>query len=324
MKTLCVYMLHWNKLNERMKNIEKFREIAKQQTYFEVDFEIISEHDPETFNLESVKNLIKLEISQNDPFYSFRTQLTQRTISNTLKHYTALQKIASRNDVCYNLVLEDDVEFNVSFFEQLNEIMNSVESGANKTYDVIFLGLPPEPDTDKSKISFQNVLDKQTPLIANDSYIVSHSAAKQLMINFFPIGFDTSVHFTQLLKNHDLKALKTFPNLTGDGSKIGTYSSSVKENNILIFNNDYKSLYRNIESNSSDLMKNESIYLNTQYKEHPDILHMMALTYLKMKNFDQSLSFFQKAYAAYSVQHCLMNKNCVFMKNYITAFKFTQ
>jgi GR25 family glycosyltransferase involved in LPS biosynthesis len=325
MKSICIYLLHWEKLSDRTKNIDKIREISKLQNIFNIEIEIIKEHNPDTFNLESIKNLIKFEIPENHPLVHFRTQLTQRTISNTLKHYAAIQKIACSDDYDYYLVLEDDVEINTSFFNQLDEIINFVKNNnEHSSFDMIFFGHPPEADTDKTKISLKPVLNNINPLITCDSYMISKSTAKQLMINFFPISFDTTVHLTQLLKNHNLNALKSFPNLTGDGSKIGTYPSSIKENNVLLFNNDYKSLYKNIETNEDCLDINESIYQQTLYKENPDMLHMMALTYLKSKKFDVSFSYFKKAFEAYERNNCSLNKNSVFFKNYLTTFKFIQ
>lgn len=325
MKSICIYVLHWDKLTDRMKNIQRLRDLVDKQTSCVVEIILVEDHNPGTFNTESIKNLIKLDLSADDPLYNFRTQLSQRTLSNTLKHFTALQQIATRNaDEQYNLILEDDFEINDTFIVQLDELLNHIENSNDKTFDMMFLGYPPDQNTDKTQISFSEININSVPLITCESYVVSLNAAKQLMINYFPISFDTTVHLTQLLRNHNLKPLKTFPNLAGDGSKIGTYPSSIKDNNILLFNMDYKTLYRNLESKSDFLEMNTSIYENTVYKDHPDILHMMALTYLKNKLFSESITYFKKAYEEYDNHNCSMGKNSVFMKNYITAHKFLQ
>jgi GR25 family glycosyltransferase involved in LPS biosynthesis len=323
-QVLNVYIIHWDKLELRKPNIDKFISLSKKQTTFDVRVTIINKHDPDSINEENVKNLVnfnKPSEKEDQTFSQYIRPMGVRNISNCLNHFTAIQQISAGSEDEIHLIFEDDILFSEVFFTQLR---NVVETKTTQKWDAMFLGQPKDIADDSINQSNLELfdLDKTVPIMACDSYIISPSVAKNMVLSFFPIRMETHIQLSVIMLKCSMKSVKCFPNLTGDGSKVGTFSSTINVNNMLLFNSFYKELYSQIEnfnvSNMPNILKKIS---ENEHKESPDFMHLEALFYLKQNNINKCLEIFSKANKKYITEKCLVNNTSVFFKNYISAYR---
>jgi GR25 family glycosyltransferase involved in LPS biosynthesis len=321
---LNLYIIHWSKLLSRKKNIDYIIDLSKKQDVFEVIVNVVGEHDPESFNTESLKHLVNFSQpieSEDQSFKNHIHSLGLRQISNSLKHIRALQMISQSSDDECHLVIEDDVLVSDKFF---NQLFHAYNQKCTSMWDILFLGQPSVnmETTTSLQLSETDYTDPQS-LVVCDSYVITKDHAKSMLINFFPIRLETHIQFSAVMKKCKTKSYKCYPNLTGDGSKIGHFCSSINTNNMLLFNTDYKLLYNYIEhfDESKIPIINELIKKNT-FKENPDFLHLVALFLLKERKYVESIAIFKKAHETYIRENCVINNTSLFLKNYISVYKY--
>ena len=330
MVKLNVYIIHYDKLTQRNENIDRIKQLANNETSLDITITIVNDHQPENILLNNVKNLVSIDKypEEEDVFYkNFTKQLSLEILSNTFNHFKAIQLISKNNTEDINVILEDDVQYSDKLFNQLNNLVNNIK---HMQWDIIFLGQP----SDKNEHDIRNSLElyeiKHENLLLHccDSYIVNTDTAKNLMLNFFPIRFVYNIQLSYLINKHKYKCYKIFPNICGDGSKMGTYTSSILFNNVLIFNDTYKQIYMLLENkevlDSNDINMITQLFNNNVLKENPDFLHLEALFYKKIKDHTKCLELFDKAFIKYEEQHCPMNNTSTFLKNYIDVYRIIQ
>ena len=120
-----VYVLHYTKLEERRKNIEK------SLNYFGIDYELVTDFDQEALSEEVISEWY----SPNEGEYNSKIEplwgaaqnpfrrLNLAEISCTIKHYLCIEKIAE-NCPNYGLILEDDVFFVENFPDIFNYFLS--------------------------------------------------------------------------------------------------------------------------------------------------------------------------------------------------------
>ena len=131
-------MLHYTKLEERRKNIEK------SLNYFGIDYELVTDFDQEDLSEEVIDEWY----STNEEAYNFKIdplwgaaqnpfrKLNLAEISCTIKHYLCIKKVAE-NCPNYGLILEDDV----FFVENFPDIFNHFLSQTPEDWGAILYGL---------------------------------------------------------------------------------------------------------------------------------------------------------------------------------------
>ena len=118
-----------------------------------------------------------------------------------------------------------------------------------------------------------------------------------------------------------------FPNIFADGSKIGTFTSSINPNNVLLHNMKYKMLFNILKQqtmNSDDHSKINQILSNSDVKDIVDFKYLHALYKMQLKLYDEALKIFEEVYVNYKKLHVPMNNKSVFLKNYISLYKQLQ
>jgi hypothetical protein len=322
-----VYIIHYDQLNDRKDNINLLKSYVNDQD--NINIKIITDHEPESINMNNIKNLISMEPldeSENQFYNNFNTKLSIHTISNGLKHFKAIQMISKEKENTINIVFEDDVMCSNKLFTQLNSLYTNINE---VPWDIVLLGQPSEEVQSANNLSLKKITPTNTIFPCVDSYLIKPSFAKSILINFFPLRYPLNIQLSYIIdKMNNQNCYKIFPNITGDGSKIGIYTSSIMPNNVLLFNNIYKKIYTTLEKYSSlnDDQINEikSLLEQNEYKSSPDFIHIEALLYMKIGDLQKSKSLFEKAYDSYNLKKTPMNNTSVFLKNYINIFKLIQ
>lgn len=330
MNQLNIYIVHYKKLIQRSENIQKLEALAQKETNLKINIHIVDEHQPESIVISNVKNLIKIEKlpeNENQFYQNFVKQMSLEVLSNIFNHFKAIQLISKNAEDTYNVILEDDVVYSDRIFTQMNTLINNLQTS---NWNMVFLGQPSDNNANKqtNTLSLSDIDPSNLLLHCCESYMVKSSTAKELLLNFFPIRFIYNVQLSYLVDKHKFKCMKIFPNICGDGSKMGSYTSSILMNNVLIFNDLYKEIYILLENNielDEDMIKSIKGKFETNDKKHnPDFIYLEALFYKKIKDINRSKELFERAMELYESNFVPMNNTSTFLKNYIELYRVIQ
>jgi len=332
-----IYLIHCKKFTTRATNCQKLKDALRDVARFTT----ISEYD--NFNdlvQSSIQDKVLLEELKDESYTKYNkcmTKLSLEILSNSMKHLTALQKIAASDcgDDDINVILEDDVFYNaddihtklVSFANDIRRVKSSGLWGGlgNGDMDVVYFGLPGEHkpnDSSDLTYSYQNVFDSYETVIACDSYYISKKAATLLSKSFLPIRYPTNYHLSYMIETAGLgrSAYMCTPNIFTDGSKIGSYPSTINPNNVCIYNGLYKHIYNNIKT-STDMEQVPDLLKKNIFKNSPDFMALKALHSFKTGSVENSAKLFEEAFDTYRTHGCILNNRSIFMKNYIECLK---
>ena len=331
MVTLNIYVIHYNKLTKRAANIERLQKLAQQESIININVITVNDHQPEDINVNNIRNLVKLEKlaeDENQFYQSFLKQLSIEILSNTFQHFKAIQHISKQGENEYGLVLEDDVIYSDKIFTQIVTLLNNIKT---LEWDFLFLGQPSDQSVQQQMTSLNlNKMDtKDLVLHCCESYMLNTKTAKDILLNFFPIRFAYNIHLSYLVDKLNYNCYKVFPNICGDGSKMGDHTSSILINNVLICNDLYKEIYIALEKQQNDFAEDEIIAIETKFannarRDNPDFCYLEALFNKKIGRISRSRECFEKAFALYEDNLVPMNNTSTFLKNYIEIFKITQ
>lgn len=225
-----IYIVHYSKLTDRYNNIISCLEKTK------IPFEFITDYDQEVLTDENLKKLYdpnefkyneKIKPLWNFDLHKFRF-LNLPEISCTIKHLIAIRKISEE---CKNfgLILEDDAifydNFNTSYKKYINETPTD--------WDAIFLG-------EGCGTNFQNQKMLDSKKVSENSYLMSHPAtncaeaylmkpdiARKIYESAIPFQMISDWEIAYQLYKFDAKTYWWFPSLVSQGSKNGTYKSTL-------------------------------------------------------------------------------------------------
>ena len=231
MNIKTIYVIHYSKLKERKKNIQKHFKDHVENINFIEDF------DQENINLESKSNQynadkekyyekVKLWGENAVDFY----ELSKGEISCAYKHIEALKKLSTSNEEL-GLILEDDViPLSKDFMKNIQEILN-----ANSNWDIVFIGSGIGKEFINSKLTFLDKLFRRKLISIShpatncaESYIVKKSTAKAIFqyIEEFNMAWDWELAY--ILKELNLKVMWCWPPIFEQGSKNGLFNSELR------------------------------------------------------------------------------------------------
>jgi len=322
---LHIYVLHCEALTERTSCVESIKRLETENPK-KVKVEVITSYDPETVDIQEARSKIS-----NDPYPEDHNPIYKKLVrpmnipllSNLYKHMEALQRISKGNEEDTYLVLEDDVMFSMNLPKQINSILDNLKNKEIE-WEIVFLGQPSMNQLDTNTISFTDIA-KDCILPCCESYLVHKRSASRLVENLIPYRFTTNIQLSYVIDRFQMKAFKIFPNIVGDGSKMGNYVSSINPNNVLIFNQIYKEVYMIIENSGQmtedDFNKALTILKTNTHTENPDILHLEGLLYKSRGNYDKAKEIFAKALENVKKNHGVLNNNSLFLRNYIDLYR---
>lgn len=318
MDKIDVYIIHDSSLKTRKDNVQFIKDnLSKMSIINEVN--IVTKFNNEELNSQMVKNLIRKQKPQNPDevdkaFEKFHNTLNINNISNYLKHFSALESISKSGK--YGIVLEDDVIVADSFESKLNSMID-------KSFEMVMFGQPftKKPIQDFEKISNY---DNKVLLPSCESYFVTSQVATNLMKHMLPLAFQTNIGLSIAINKTNTEVYKLYPNICIDGSKLGKYTSSINNNNILMYNSKYNELYQIIQNDEVDLDAFIKIYETAEFKESPDMLYLKGLCLLKSNKIIEAKNIFDIVYSKFCDDGCKLDKTSSFMNNYISFYRVMQ
>jgi len=333
---LNIYVIHYTKLTNRSKTIDNikntFHSLEKQFTNLHTNVKIVESFEPEMLQLEFVKRIFDVnDLTEPDNVFFNKFKIanpTTKMISNCLKHLDAIKSISLKNDTDVNLILEDDVFYNEKFSHQIEEF---VRMQLYLSFDMIFFGFPGDKPTNYVDGGVTSVteykLNGSSVFPCCDSYYINSSTAKKITSQYTPIKYPHNIQLSYLTDKLNIKIGRTYPNLMVDGSKIGFTSSTISPNNILLFNNAYKLIYKLLEKpdmTAEDIQTIKKAFESNTIENNPDFIFLEGLFNFKLKNYKTTQELFDKAISEYEEQHSPLNNQSAIIQNYIELAKYLQ
>ena len=324
---LNVYVIHVENFNFRKQTCERLREILAADDRYELHFQYVTEHEPQSITQEDIRTFVNYEPFKDDPFTPFNNFIRNmhvNQLSNELKHRKAIQYVSESEDGSMNIILEDDIVFNENVADALYHALTNIPESS----DIMFLGLPSAVEGDASTVTHQKVSEVFKFLPACDSYYLTKSAAKTMFENMTPIKFTTTIQFTYVISRQGLTAHLTVPNVFVDGSKLGLYFSSLEVNNRLIFNQEYVKLARMIGEKESytpeDIDAINQEFINVKLKTNPEFYYLKAIYEYKRQNYEFAKAIYGYALEIYENNGAIINNQSTFLRDYMRVFKHLQ
>ena len=340
MVNLYVYIIHTKSLAVRKTMCEKLKNTLTNGPWKNVTFKYITQFDPDDVAKMNPQSLIDLsQISADvinadiaDELNKQLKPLTLQYLSNTLKHCAAIKSIMSNSsstDEDYHIVLEDDVMFNEG---NVNSRLHNAISQRPVDCDIMFLGFPyvkmSENDNEPESLTCRPLMSVYKQLPGCDSYFITKKAASVLGQAFLPVKFPAHCQFTYLLQKLPLKSYTSTPNPFVEGSKLGSYVSSLNTNNLLIYNPTFRELFNIVHNNSQYTEQHaqafNELWSQTPFKSHPDFLYVKGMFLLKLQQFKEAKLIMDEVFNLYKKNNCELTKDSVFLNNYIELFKVCQ
>jgi hypothetical protein len=140
-----------------------------------------------------------------------------------------------------------------------------------------------------------------------------------------PIVYQTNISLSLNFNREGMEVFKTFPNAFIDGSKVGKFTSSINNNNVLLLHSTYNKLYAMIQGEVEfDETRFNVEYDRSEYPESPDLMYLKGLALLKMNKVEEAKKIFDIVFEKYCEDGCVLNKTCSFMGNYMNFFRVLQ
>ena len=334
---LNIYFIHAKWLKDREKVIQELRKLITKYVFKgvrSVKTQVISDFDPNDITGDVIaKHVSYTPIPEGGPegenltFYNmFLRNLHIFQLSNSLKHFKALQEIAADSgDDDVNIILEDDVLYEDKICISLERLMEELP----KTNEVFFLGLPSNDSntTKQRNTKFLNTKEVFRVFPYNDAYIVNKKTAQLMVDNFLPIKFINNIQLSFVMEKAKINSKLITPNIFMDGSKFGVFLSTLNANNQLLFNNEYM-FARTVTLKDNPTLEEkqnvEKLFNNSPLNGHPDFIVVKALYNIKQKNYIEAQKMYDSALKIYQGNACIINHESQFLKEYLRSFKLVQ
>lgn len=328
MVRLNVYVVHYTLLTERRACVDAIRDLASETD--DVKVTVIEEFDPESITPEMASTVLASPTSYpegDNPYYKdFVRRMTHRHVSNLRKHYAAYERAARAGEEELHLILEDDVVFATSIVAQVRGLVERL-SADQVDWEMVFLGQPSDRQSDDRTVDIR-AMSAGVVLPCCESYLMTTGCARSLQRSMLPFRFPTNIMLGYAMDKVRTKAYTVFPNIVGDGTKMGNFVSTMSPNNVLLFNNAFKEVYALLERSPGgmsvkDFERARSIMVESSklYKDNPDMLHLEGLTYKLNGDYERAKEVFAKALELYKANHAPLGNTSLFLRNYIDTYK---
>jgi len=319
----------------RKQRIETLIDLIKKKSDLSVDFEFISEHDPNVLKSEDLVNKINLtKLNNGELFDSLVRNLHVNQISNAMKHATAISKAAASASASASaeydafMVIEDDVLNGDDVADKIKDVVIKIKGSTE--YDLVFLGMPSLVPLDGSSLQFKNVFDSYKVFPCCDSYIGTKATFEKLASTWFPIKYTANIQLTYLCQSHKISAHMAVPNVFLDGSKYGAYLSSVDANSKLVFNPEFNRLanmvnqFANDKSLTSVKRDIDTSFDSIKFKNHPDVMHLSAVHLINQGEYTKAAILLENVYNIVTQNGCILNAETEFLRTYMRLHKYIQ
>lgn len=330
MVNVHIYFIHAKWLQDREPVINELKKHLMKFKFTSIaikTMQIIEDYDPAVIDAEVVKqhvNYSQVQDSSLSIYNQCLKNLHVHQLSNALKHAKAIELASKNPPEDINIVLEDDLIFEERMCISIEKIVRKLDID----FDLVFLGLPTNKEVkNKTDVAFQNTNEVFKIIPYCDSYIVSSKAAKMMADKYKPIKFLNNIQLSYMIDSLKLKSQLVVPNIFMDGTKYGTFVSSLNGTNGLVFNNEYnvaKTLIGKEELIPVEQQNLENVLANSGLRNHPDFSHLKALYLVKQKKYEEAKVVFEETYQKYKTMNSILNNESAFLKDYIRFYKHMQ
>ena len=283
------FILHSKNVPSRTENVNKIVALIAASNPAN-GCQIISDFDLEAINQDAINRYFDLSKIEDEEFSQYSKNIDVKFASSSLKHVRAIE-IAKEESANWDnfVVLEDDVVINETSFKNL---LNFVTTSFDKqsSYKCCMMGLPSRVPIDENKeITILDAHVQYNPFIpACDSYVFKSSFAEQFLNAIIKLRFIFNIQLSYVFKKILKEPLGMCDcNITIDGSKFGVLLSSLENNVIRPFNNDFNMLLHNLQKpikTPEELKKIDELFETSSFKNHPAMLHLRSMYFLNDKN----------------------------------------
>lgn len=275
-----------------------------------------------------VRDGVRLGVEEiPEKFRKYVTAMQLRQVANARKHMDCLRAVADGSGV--GLVLEDDAVIGKDWKALLKSAAARVAAADPESPGgcIAFLGIP-MPAADESGAP-RSLLDDFDVSPVCDSYLVGPAAAACLSGGFLPIRFRTNVQLSYLAETLGARAVAFRTNAFCDGSKLGTYASSLNVNNRLILNGEYTRARRILEGMQATADARErreaaeaakEIITSSPLKGNSDMLFLRAVCEAELNGARHGRAAFSAAYAAAAKAGALVNNESELLNSLIAQY----
>jgi len=308
---------------------------ATQQTKYTVNFRFITQFDPDDVVKMNPQTMVELSPIQDPGMEEFNANLRAMSIphlSNCLKHCSAIRavtnSVSEADDM--HLVLEDDVCFSDNAIDMFMNVVETLPAMA-PDWEIVFLGFPAmkmaNDNEDPTKLKAKRTQDLFKILPGCDAYLLTKAGAAKLNSQMLPFKFNFNVQLSYAIHKLGIASYSCTPNVFIEGSKLGTYVSSLNTNNLLIYNQVFREMFGLVQLSSysdQDRANFAKLWELTTFKGHPDFLYQKGFFLMKDRQFQDAKQVFEQCFDIYKKNACAMTKDTIFLNNYIELFKVIQ
>lgn len=328
-KILNVYIVHCDKLNNRIKYINSTLELIKnvsQENDFNLNVKIINEPNVDyiTKNIDIYNKRTNLEKDDNVYFNNLIKILNVQQISNIEAHRNIYDYINNEDEL--HFIIEDDVVINEQYIDNIKTLFANMRNNTFPEWDILFTCTASTNDNSmelvSSRIPFKVMLSKS-------SYFIKPSLAKNLIEYFKTLKFTFKIGLSKYIdENVDVKSYVLNKHTFMEGSKIGIFTSSIHTStNFLYQNINYVALAKmsSLETISSEQIANAQILFDrVKDMNNPDIFHTMAILYYKNQDFAKAKELMIEACNFIESEHGIVSKSTDILNNAINMFQYDQ
>lgn len=314
-----VFFIHETSVT-RYINIENVEKLLAKSQRISFDTEIIQEFNANNLTSEMIKGKFSNNrITDNEHFARKQALFNNnKHISRNLKHHSALEKISKSSGYDHYLIIEDDVYFeNDTILDDLEFLFTNLTNQTDS--DVIFCGIPINAHESQKQLNEILQINYDSTPMSCESYIVKQSAAAKIIDA--PFQHHMPMHIMYSCFKHSLKCGITNKQILIDGSKYGTFLSTIHDNSILPYNLINNDIIKKLNNNEIDI---EQLKIQLDFKNHPSSLYILGNAFIKNEQYIQGNKVFLLAYDILLNNNCDINANNMIMKSLIDSFKYLQ
>lgn len=326
-----IYVIKSEHLTERKKALEititKLKTLMKNNNFNTNIIYITSPTDKDIeSNIAEYNNKINLnEKIKDDDFNKEQTKFNLSQLSNLYKHKKAYE-IIKNSTTKHNFIIEDDIILMDSYINNFNEflvLLKKIE------YDIIFTCISNNSSTGKINIDLSSTNFKI--LLTKSSYFINKETASKLYDYLDIIRFPIRISISKFIYDNKniLKSYILTKHTILEGSKIGIYSSTTKNSNLLIQNNNYMemiNILNELEKNpeNDNLIEKGINHCNTYGKNIPEFQHLLGLMFYKKNRYNEALEAMKNAIYSFKKNDGYVPQFSEILNNCINMHKYCQ
>jgi len=276
-------------------------------------------------NLKSYNDKIEYKKTGDSDFDKLMPVLNVPQLCNYEKHIAVLRQISNDDDEeAHYMVVEDDAAILPDFVLNMESMLLELKK-TPLNYDIIRLGITPQTNIEQKWIPINTKI-----LPSKECYLTRSKFAKEVVAEAYPLRFDfrtflSHAIFTRCQSGANVRLLHFHKHACIDGSKLGLCPSTLKSNNLLVFNNEYMSLMQLMNGKEPiDCVRIRQIYKSIERLKNPDAMHLYGVLMHKAGRFDEAESMLLEAIDEMIRQGGLINRGSELMYNYICIASMVQ